>query len=52
MDSRDKDIRFLKRYAIGSTTLIVLMAITAFVRQPTEAEVHRDRCRAAQHCRA
>src|SRR3954467_12283641 len=34
MDSRDKDIRFLKRYAIGSTTLIVLMAITAFVRQP------------------
>jgi hypothetical protein len=34
MDNRDKDIRFLKRYAIGSTTLIVLMAITAFVRQP------------------
>src|SRR5215216_3848662 len=34
MDARDKDIRFLKRYAIGSTTLIVLMAITAFVRQP------------------
>jgi len=34
MDTRDKDIRFLKRYAIGSTTLIVLMAITAFVRQP------------------
>jgi hypothetical protein len=34
MDNRDKDIRFLKRYAIGSTTLIVLMAATAFVRQP------------------
>ena len=34
MDTRDKDIRFLKRYAIGSTTLIVLMALTAFVRQP------------------
>lgn len=34
MDARDRDIRFLKRYAIGSTTLIVLMAITAFVRQP------------------
>ena len=34
MDTRDNDIRFLKRYAIGSTTLIVLMAITAFVRQP------------------
>src|ERR671912_2183522 len=33
-DTRDKDIRFLKRYAIGSTTLIVLMAATAFVRQP------------------
>jgi len=30
----DNDIRFLKRYAIGSTTVIVLMAITAFVRQP------------------
>jgi hypothetical protein len=34
MDPRDRDLRFLKRYAIGSTTLIVLMAITAFVRQP------------------
>jgi hypothetical protein len=34
MDNRDKDIRFLKRYAYGSTTLIVLMAASAFVRQP------------------
>src|ERR671921_2142766 len=46
MDTRDKDIRFLKRYAIGSTTLIVLMAITAFVQQPqkqkfTEIDVER-----------
>ena len=30
----DREIRFLKRYAYGSTTLIVLMAATAFVRQP------------------
>jgi hypothetical protein len=28
------DLIFLKRYAIGSTTLIVLMAASAFVRQP------------------
>ena len=46
MDSRDNDLRFLKRYAIGSTTLIVLMAVTAFVRQPqkqkfTEIDVER-----------
>jgi hypothetical protein len=46
MDSRDNDLRFLKRYAIGSTTLIVLMAISAFVRQPqkqkfTEIDVER-----------
>ncbi len=46
MDTRDKDIRFLKRYAIGSTTLIVLMAVTAFVRPPqkqkfTEIDVER-----------
>src|SRR5678816_1210827 len=46
MDSRDNDLRFLKRYAIGSTTLIVLMAIPAFVRQPqkqkfTEIDVER-----------
>lgn len=46
MDPRDKDLRFLKRYAIGSTTLIVLMALTAFVRQPqkhkfTEIDVER-----------
>ena len=34
MDPRDKDIRFLKRYAFGSTTLIVLMGVMAFVRQP------------------
>src|SRR5688572_26160351 len=34
MDTRDRDLRFLKRYAIGTTTLILLMAITAFVRQP------------------
>jgi hypothetical protein len=46
MDSRDNDLRFLKRYAIGSTTLIVLMAVTAFVRPPqkqkfTEIDVER-----------
>ena len=34
MDQRDRDLRFLKRYAYGSTTLIVLMAASAFVRQP------------------
>ena len=34
MDTRDRDIRFLKRYAYGATTLIVLMAASAFVRQP------------------
>src|SRR5678815_2314254 len=46
MDTRDRDLRFLKRYAYGSTTLIVLMAATAFVRQPqkqkfTELDVER-----------
>src|SRR5688572_1076545 len=46
MDTRDNDIRFLKRYAIGSTTVILLMAATAFVRQPqkqkfTEIDVER-----------
>ena len=46
MDTRDRDIRFLKRYAIGSTTVILLMAVTAFVRQPqkqkfTEIDVER-----------
>ena len=46
MDTRDRDIRFLKRYAIGSTTVILLMAATAFVRQPqkqkfTEIDVER-----------
>src|SRR6478672_10058041 len=46
MDTRDRDIRFLKRYAYGSTTLIVFMALTAFVRQPqkqkfTELDVER-----------
>ena len=34
MDARNRDIRFLKLYAYGSTTVIVVMAITAFVRQP------------------
>ena len=34
MSTSDKDVRFLKRYAIGSTTVIVLMAVTAFVKQP------------------
>jgi hypothetical protein len=34
MDARDRDIRYLKRYAYGSTTVIVVMAMTAFVRQP------------------
>jgi len=34
MSTESKELRFLKRYAIGSTTLIVLMAMTAFVRQP------------------
>src|SRR5688572_22902848 len=46
MDTRDKDLRFLKRYAIGSTTLIVLMAATAFVRQPQKqkfAEIDVER---------
>lgn len=46
MDTRDRDIRFLKRYAIGSTTVILFMAATAFVRQPqkqkfTEIDVER-----------
>ncbi|MDF2771775.1 MAG: hypothetical protein K0S86_1269 [Geminicoccaceae bacterium] len=46
MDTRDRDIRFLKRYAIGSTTVMLLMAATAFVRQPqkqkfTEIDVER-----------
>ena len=46
MDSRDRDLRFLKRYAIGSTTMILLMAITAFVRQPETAsfqEINAER---------
>ena len=34
MDARERDLRFLKRYAYGSTTIIVLMAASAFVRQP------------------
>ena len=34
MDTRDRDIRFLKRYALASTTIILAMAATAFVRQP------------------
>ena len=46
MDNRDRDLRFLKRYAIGSTTVILVMAITAFVQQPqkqkfTEIDVER-----------
>jgi len=46
MDARDSDLRFLKRYAVGSTTLIVLMAVTAFVRQPQKqkfAEIDVER---------
>src|ERR1044072_7199314 len=34
MNSRDRDIRFLKRYAIVSTTALLIMGIAAFVRQP------------------
>ncbi len=34
MDKRDGDIRFLKHYAYGSTALILVLAVTAFVRQP------------------
>jgi hypothetical protein len=34
MDTRDRDLRFLKRYALASTTIILAMAATAFVRQP------------------
>jgi len=34
MDTRDRDIRFFKRYAFASTTIIVVMAASAFVRQP------------------
>jgi hypothetical protein len=46
MDSRDRDLRFLKRYAMGSTTLVVVLALTAFVRAPqkqkfTEIDVER-----------
>jgi hypothetical protein len=46
MDTRDRDIRFLKRYAIGTTTVIFVMAVTAFVQQPqkqkfTEIDVER-----------
>lgn len=46
MTTADRDLRFFKRYAYGSTTLIVLMAATAFVRQPqkqkfTEIDVER-----------
>jgi len=46
MDTRDRDIRFLKRYAIGTTTVILVMAVTAFVQQPqkqkfTEIDVER-----------
>ena len=46
MDTRDRDIRFLKRYAVGTTTVILVMAITAFVQQPqkqkfTEIDVER-----------
>ena len=46
MDNRDRDLRFLKRYAIGSTTVILAMAVTAFVQQPqkqkfTEIDVER-----------
>lgn len=46
MDSRDQDLRFLKRYALGSTTLVVVLALTAFLQQPgkqrfTEIDVER-----------
>ena len=46
MDSRDKDLRFLKRYALGSTTLVVVLALSAFIQQPakqrfTEIDVER-----------
>ena len=46
MDARDKDLLFLKRYALGSTTLVVILALTAFVQQPekqrfTEIDVER-----------
>ena len=46
MDTRDRDIRFLKRYAIGTTTVILVMAVAAFVQQPqkqkfTEIDVER-----------
>src|SRR5688572_24365688 len=46
MDSRDRDLRFLKRYALGSTTLVVVLALSAFIQQPekqrfTEIDVER-----------
>ena len=46
MDSRDKDLRFLKRYALGSTTLVVVLALSAFIQHPakqrfTEIDVER-----------
>ena len=47
MDTRDNDLRFLKRYALGSTTLVVVLALTAFIQQPaakqrfTEIDVER-----------
>ena len=46
VSTRDRDIRFLKRYAIGTTTVILVMAVTAFVQQPqkqkfTEIDVER-----------
>ena len=47
MDARDRDLRFLKRYAIASTTLVVVLALAAFARAPqqktrfTEIDVER-----------
>ncbi len=42
MDSRDKDLRFLKRYAIASTTLVVVLALTAFT-QGTQVTQQKQR---------
>lgn len=46
MDARDNDLRFLKRYALGSTTLVVILALSAFIQEPakqrfTEIDVER-----------
>ncbi len=48
MDARDRDLRFLKRYAIATTTLLGVLGIAAFARAPqqqkqrfTEIDVER-----------